>query len=949
MILSNLLLFTLLGLGEGVVYAALSLSLVVTYKATRVVNFAQGAVAMWAAYTFYELQAAGKLFFPAFIIPAYIQLPGPPPVILSLFIAVIAAVLISVASHYLVFRPLSGAPPLARIVASVGIMLTLESIASIQFGSEQRVVPNIIPGGAISIASQNVPIQYLALVAAAILVTFGTYYVFTKTKTGIAIQALAENKINISLLGWAPQYLELTAAALSGVITGLFGVLVSPITGINTINYTLYVIPALAIALLANMNSIWISGLGGLALGVLQSLLQYAQTSTWYPNWAQVSLTEVLPFLIIIVILSVRGHILPTRDEALTQVKLPWVWIPKKAYVALLVILVAGSATISLISGIYRFGIIESILAALIMLSFTLLIGLAGQISLAQVTLAGLSGFLLFKVSSIFGIGFPLAPLIAAIGAMAAGILAAIPALRVRGTQLAVLSLAFAIAVEQFVFNNSYFVPAVSTTVAGPSIDGLNLAIRKASDIARLQFGFLSLAALLLGAYVFLSIAKGTTGKRLLAVRSSEKTAASIGINVVSAKLVAFAIGSFLAGLAGGLITYSLGRFSPPFFDAVSVGIPFLAFAYLGGVTSITGAIIAGLLAPAGIIFVILNRFVNNLGPYYLLASGLGLIVASIFYPEGMVGTFRAMGTLIALKLRLHRKQSNAETGQVQSHTTFPSSLNAVKSAGSPQKVILKTNNLNVSYGKFTAVQNVSFTLKQGEFVALIGPNGAGKTSILDAVTGFTKCSGEIIFNSLDITNLPPHKIARLGLVRTWQVPEVFSSLTVKQEVSTAESNNELTPFIADLTHLQVFQRKQRLINEILDWLDLARLAELPTHNLTLGQRKLLGLARALATEPKMLLLDEPAAGLDSFEGEKLGEMLKQLSASGITILLIEHDMELVFSICSRIMVMHQGQIIADGDPSYILKHNAVKHAYLGHFHTDLDHGNSYTFSATQT
>jgi branched-chain amino acid transport system permease protein len=297
-------------------------------------------------------------------------------------------------------------------------------------------------------------------------------------------------------------------------------------------------------------------------------------------------------------------------------------------------------------------------IVAIIALSLVVLTGLAGQISLAQAAVAGTAGFALSKIGT--GLPFPISTLTAALLAALLGLAIGVPALRIRGAQLAAVTLAAAVAVEQFVFDNPSFSPISGNPIPDPHLFGLDLAVRRGTDLARLPFGLLTLIALVLAALAVANLMRSASGQAMLAVRSNERAAAAAGIDVAATKLLAFGFSAFLAGLAGTLIGYSRGQLSAESFTVV-VSLAFLAFAYLGGVTSIGGALVAGTLAPLGIGYVLLDRFVS-LGRYYTLVAGLGLVLVAMLNPGGIAAQTRA--NMTALRPLVRRRRPTTSLAQ---------------------------------------------------------------------------------------------------------------------------------------------------------------------------------------------------------------------------------------------------------------------------------------------
>ena len=241
---------------------------------------------------------------------------------------------------------------------------------------------------------------------------------------------------------------------------------------------------------------------------------------------------------------------------------------------------------------------------------------------------------------------------------------------------------------------------------------------------------------------------------------------------------------------------------------------------------------------------------------------------------------------------------------------------------------VLSTAGLSVRFGGVRAVDDVDVAVEEGQLVGLIGPNGAGKTTFVDAITGFVRYTGRAELDGHDLAGMPPHVRARRGLARTWQSTELFDDLTVRENLMVAAERPSWLALAAELVGRPAGD--DAATNEALELLEIGRLANAMPSELTQGQRKLVGVARAIAMRPRLLCLDEPAAGLDTHESEELGRRLRQIADAGTATLLIDHDMGLVLTICDLIVVLEFGKVIAAGPPDEVRRDPLVVKAYLG-------------------
>lgn len=654
----------LLGVGTGALVAAIGLGVVLTYQGSGVVNFASGAVAMYSAYAYDSLRRDGEIFLPP--LPRGISFGVPLDFWPALGVTLVLAVILGLLCHFVVFRPLREAPALTKAVASVGVLIVLQAVVVLRFTSIARPVLPIFDKSPVELPSGIViPADQLILVGIVVLTSVLLSLVYRLTRFGLATRAAAENERGAIILGLSPDLLAGANWVLSTVVVSLLGVLVATVNGtIDPVTITLLVVPALAAALLGNFTSFGITTLAALGIAMVENLVQYLSTKPWFPHTSLgpiPGIREAVPFVVIVLVLLLRGSNLPVRG-ALAPPRLPAV--PRPTNVAVK----AVAATALCLFGMlvlgpeWRLALTNTLVAIAICLSLVVLTGFVGQISLAQMALAGIGGFTLAKLAGSYGVPFPLGPLIGALVAAGAGVLVGIPALRVRGVNLAVVTLAAGVAIENLVFRN----PAWSggengAAVSPPDFLGLHFGPNDSAvslfgfdgdaKLPNPWFGVFCLAVVLALALAVVNLRRSATGRRMLAVRSNERAAAGIGVSVAGTKLLAFALSAFIAGLGGALSGYRFGSVSPEFFGSLA-SLTFLAFAYLGGITSVTGAVLGGIIVSGGIYFTALQKWFSISPSYTLLVGGLGLILTAVLNPEGMFGAMREIWLGLARRLR---------------------------------------------------------------------------------------------------------------------------------------------------------------------------------------------------------------------------------------------------------------------------------------------------------
>jgi branched-chain amino acid transport system permease protein len=374
--------------------------------------------------------------------------------------------------------------------------------------------------------------------------------------------------------------------------------------------------------------------------------MTWVATLRWFPTDKgnpMPGVQALLTFVVLVIALSVRGGRLPSRGE-LVEKRLPFAPRPRRMAVPALALAAVGAVLLIVLPFSYRQALMVSMVGMVVCLSLVVITGFVGQVSLAQVTLAGVAGFAVSQLTAKAGIGFPWGPLIGSAAAVVIGLVVGVSALRVRGVSLAVVTLAGVVAIEQFGFaNRRWGAGSTGSPVEQPELFGIRLGSNAGfrgldGKVPSPVLGFMFLGVVVALCLLVASLRRSVLGQQMLSVRANERAAAAAGINVTNVKITAYAISSFIAGTAGWMYAYNFGSVSAARFG-ILIALGFVAFAYIGGITMVSGAVIGGLVATEGLIPYTIEEAFNISGNWTLLVGGVILIVTLIQNPEGIAGT----------------------------------------------------------------------------------------------------------------------------------------------------------------------------------------------------------------------------------------------------------------------------------------------------------------------
>jgi ABC-type branched-subunit amino acid transport system ATPase component/branched-subunit amino acid ABC-type transport system permease component len=904
--MNALLPFVILGITAGSVYGLTGTGLVLTYKTAGIFNFAQGAVATTGAYVFYILH------------DNVLHIPAVPTALICVFVV---GPLIGLGMEAMA-RRLADASATMQVVATVGLVLVVQGFFSATFGTLARTFPAWVPQHTVGIGGVFVGEDQIIITGIALVATVALFLFLRQTRLGLAMRAVVDNPELLDLGGTSPAVTRRWAWIIGSSFAILAGILLAPTLNLDATVLTLLVVQAFGAAAIGRFSSLPLTYVGGLVVGIAASVAtKYVVTA----SAALAGLPASIPFIVLFLVLIFTPRSKLAERRVSRPPAAPGYAAPARVQIAGAIVL---GAVLLAVPHLVNAGQLpywsDGLTQVVLFLSLGLLVRTSGQVSLCQAAFAAIGATTMGHLTAGFGLPWGVALLLAGLTAVPVGAFIAIPAIRLPGVFLALATFGFAVTVQQMGY--PLWIMFGSSSL-GQAVNRPSFA---QGDVA---YYYLVLVLAAVAGLLVVWLVRSRLGRLLRGLADSPVALATHGTSVVVTRVLVFCVAAFLAAASGALFGGVVHTVTSSDFTAFS---------------SLT------LLA--------LLVIMPGREPWYAFAAGFALVIIPSWISTGAtVGNwlnvlFGAAAVQVATGFtprnqRLHRLLDRLGGRRRPDTPSLAPESPAVRAAGHgsgasaarPSRAGrhrpaatagLELARVTARYGGHVAVNDVSLTAPVGRITGLIGPNGAGKTTLFNVASGLRRpAAGTLRLHGADLSGLDPAARARRGLGRTFQKMELFDSLTAWQNVSLGREAGQAgqRPW-RQVAETRTDRRARNAATEqAMALAGIADLADRPVAALSTGQRRLVELARCLAGEFDVLLLDEPSSGLDGAETERFGEILTRVAAErGAGILLVEHDMALVMNICDYVHVLDFGTKIFEGTTADLSSSDAVRAAYLG-------------------
>ncbi|WP_433602471.1 ABC transporter permease subunit [Nocardia sp. CA-135953] len=884
--------FIIAGLVSGAVYGLAGVGLVLTYKTSGVFNFAHGALATIAAYAFYFLHVQHNVPWPA-AVAIILVVVG--PVVGGMF-AVLA-------------KALANASLALKVAATVGVLLVVQSAFTIIYGTTQiRAIPPYLPTNSVTISGTQITAEKIIVFAVALILTASLYLFFRWSRMGMAMRAVVDDAALLDLAGTNPTRARRWSWIIGVEFATISGLLLASFVPLTGTTLTFLVIQAFGAAALGSFTSLPVTFIGGVGIGVVGAL-----STKYFTGSVLEQVPASLPFIVLfLVLLLFPKRWLQVRSAPRSAGRPAWV-------TPLPIQLLGGAVVVVLLAfvpswaGFHLSDWTLGLTSVMVFLSLGLLVRTSGQVSLCHVTFTaiGAAAFSHFAVD--LGVPWVVALLLAGLVAVPIGALLAIPAIRLGGLYLALATLGFGIAVSQMFYTSDLMFGALGFGLEMPRPHWLGLD----SDEG---FYYLCLVLAVLTALFVIGLTRSRLGRLLRGMAESPLALTTNGTTVNVTRVLVFCVSAFIAAVAGsltGMVQFTVTG------DNYQ---PLVSLTYIALI----------IIVPGGV-------------PWYAILAGFGLAIIPSYVPSPDASNY--LQILFGIGAIAHALRPVSAEGppvwlrdlldgffRRPPFTRRPRATTVQMAPGAEalrvQPAALEVDGLRVQFGGLVAVNDVTIEAQSGRITGLIGPNGAGKTTTFNSCSGLNQPTrGHVLFDQKDVTRRSAAARARRGLGRTFQQMELFDSLSVWENVAVgAEAARAgANPVRHVLPRATDRRRVDDATARALELCGLVEVADASVGGLSTGQRRLVELARCLAGDYRVLLLDEPSSGLDRAETLRFGEILTEVVRQrGVGILLVEHDMALVNDVCDYIYVLDFGRLIYSGTPTQVMSSEIVQAAYLG-------------------